>query len=273
MRSANYLERILFNKKAEVDRLVAEVKTDRNHPLNQILNEECLPSSHFSAALKSRGLAVIGEVKRSSPTCGAIGQIEDPKELALEYCQGGASAISVLTDTRHFGGFLRDLSQVALALAARYPKVSALRKDFIIHPLQLAEAVFAGANAVLLIARAVGQHLKGLLREAERLGLEVLCEVHDFADLELALEAEAAIIGINHRNLTTFDIDFSLSEALRPLIPPHIITVAESGIHQPEQARRMQEMGFDAILVGEALVRSGDPARLITLMKGERDED
>lgn len=272
MKSAHYLDKIIMHTKQGVERLVHETKTDPGHHLNQILNQMHMPSTHFSAALKGPNLAVIGEVKRRSPTCGEIERIHDPAELALKYCQGGASAISVLTDAKSFGGSLIDMSQVTHAIELQYPNVSVLRKDFIIHPLQLAEAVSAGANAVLLIVHAVGKNLIFLLQEAKRLGLEVLTEVHDLADLELALEAEAPIIGINHRNLTTFEIDLSISATLRPLIPPHIITVAESGIHQPMQAKQMRELGFDAILVGEALVRSKDPSKLIQLMRGENNE-
>lgn len=272
MKSANYLDKIIIHKKQEVERLVDETKIDPEHHLNKILSRIHMPSTHFSAALKGPNLAIIGEVKRRSPTCGEMGRINDPAELALKYCQGGASAISVLTDAKSFGGSLFDMSEVTHALELQYPNVSVLRKDFIIHPLQLAEAVYAGANAVLLIVHAVGKNLKFLMQEARRLGLEVLTEVHDLTDLELALEAEAPIIGINHRNLTTFEIDLSISAILRPLLPSHIITVAESGIHQPMQARQMRELGFDAILVGEALVRSKDPSTLIKLMRGENDE-
>ncbi len=256
-----YLDKILHEKKQEVARLI---KT-------QIPAESRAPRCRFSDALKGPGLAVIGEVKRRSPTLGEIRAIEDPLELALTYCQGGASAISVLTDSQGFGGSLEDLSRVA-GIRAKYPKAALLRKDFIIHPVQLSEAVLAGADAVLLIAHAIGKDLKNLLQEARRLGLEVLTEVHDFTDLELALEAEAPIIGINHRNLATFEIDLAISEKLIPLIPKGVITVAESGIHEPQQARHMRALGFDAILVGEALVRSSDPAKLIKQMKGENDD-
>lgn len=271
MKPAQHLEKIIAYKKQEIERLIDETKNNTEHSLNRILSQNHQPSTHFSAALTGNNLAVIGEVKRRSPTCGEIGRIDDPSELALKYCQGGASAISVLTDAKGFGGSLLDMSLVAGSLKLQYPGISVLRKDFILHPLQLAEAVSAGANAVLLIVNAVGKNLKILIQEAGRLGLEVLTEVHDLPELELALEAEAPIIGINHRNLNTFEIDLSLSEALRPMIPPHIITVAESGIHQPGQAKQMRELGFDAILVGEALVRSKDPSRLIKQMKGENE--
>ncbi len=204
MRSVNYLDKILIDKQKEVDLLIKVTQTDPNDPLNWILSQNRTAPKHFSTALTGPDLAVIGEVKRRSPTCGEIRQIDDPVTLALNYCRGGASAISVLTDAVSFGGSLNDLEKVSKALTLHYPMVSVLRKDFIIHPLQLAEAVLAGAHAVLLIACAVGKDLKFLIHEAQRLGLEVLTEVHDATDLELALEAEAQIIGINHRNLTTF---------------------------------------------------------------------
>lgn len=270
MKTVNHLEEIIANKKQEIERLVDETKYHPEHYLNMILNQNHLPSTHFSTALKKNNLAVIGEVKRRSPTCGEIRRIDDPAELALKYCEGGASAISVLTDARAFGGSLLDMVQVKQRLKEKYPSVSVLRKDFILHPLQLAEAVSVGVSAVLLIVNVVGMNLKFLIQEAQRLGLEVLTEVHDLPELELALEAGAPIIGINHRNLSTFEIDLNISEVLRPLIPAHIITVAESGIHQPMQARQMRELGFDAILVGEALVRSNDPSQLIKEMKGEQ---
>lgn len=273
MKFNNHLEKIIAIKKQEIDRLIDETKKDPKHDLNQVLYRNHLPSKHFSTALKQSSLTIIGEVKRRSPTCGEIGRIDDPSDLALKYCQGGASAISVLTDANSFGGSLLDMNQVIQAQKLSYPDVSVLRKDFIFHPLQLAEAAFVGAHAVLLIVNVVGKNLKFLLQEAKRLGLEVLTEVHDLPELELALEAEAPIIGINHRNLSTFEIDLSVSEILRPLIPPNIVAVAESGIHQPEQARKMRELGFDAILVGEALVRSKDPSQLIKQMKGEMNEN
>lgn len=272
MKPTNHLDAILKQKQIEVDVLLHATAGDEKHPLNQILSQSYAAGSHFSKALKQPSLAVIAEVKRRSPTLGEIRQIEDPVKLALEYCRGGASAISVLTDAEGFGGSLTDLSQVAESVRLHYPDVAILRKDFIIHPLQLAEAVSAGAHAILLIACALGSKLKPLLQEAYRLGLEVLTEVHDLADLELAIGAEAPIIGINHRNLTTFKIDFTTSTTLRPLIPRGTIIVAESGIHTPLQALQMHDLGYSAILVGEALVRAKDPAALIRLMLGESDE-
>lgn len=272
MKTTNYLEKIIATKQAEVDRLIEETKMNPGHPLNRVLQMNHPQSEHFSKALKNKGLSVIAEVKRRSPSCGELRSIDNPARLAIQYCHGGASAISVLTDSTYFGGSLSDLNCVSEALSSDYPNVAVLRKDFIIHPLQLAEAVKAGAHAVLLIVSVVGKDLKFLMEQARRLGLEVLTEVHDLSDLETALEVNAPIIGINHRNLITFEMDLTISETLMPLIPNSIITVAESGIHQPLQARSLRKLGFDAILAGEALVRSNNPELLIQKMKGDHDE-
>jgi anthranilate phosphoribosyltransferase len=271
--SANYLDQILLEKKKEVEQLISITHANPKHPLNKILNQQHILKKSFSNSLKSQKFAVIGEIKRASPTRGKIQDIPDPISLAIKYCQGGASAISILTDSKSFGGTLKDLSQVSKELAIHYPSVPTLRKDFIIHPLQLAEAVLAKTSAVLLIVRILGKEVKILLEEATRLGLEAVIEVHDLNELEIALAAGASIIGINHRNLTTFEIDLTLSEHLRPLIPSHVITIAESGIHTSEQAKHMQDLGYDAILVGEALVRLENPSSLIQCMKEGKDED
>ena len=245
----NYLEKILVHKKREVDELLTSKK------------------GKFASALKQDSLAVIGEIKRRSPSRGALQEISDPVQLALEYCQGGASAISVLTDV-HFDGKLDDLKRVCQVLDHLYPHVPVLRKDFIIHPIQLVESLNAGASAVLLIAKVLGADLKSFILEAKRLGLETLTEVHDAEDLALAIQAGATIIGINHRNLSTFEIDLNISRDLRPLIPSSILTVAESGIFTPADADTMRKREFDAVLVGEALVCSDNPAELIAQLKG-----
>ncbi len=234
----NYLEKIIHRKNLEI-------KTER---------------FSFEDALKKPGLSVIAEIKRKSPSVGKICKMLNPTKLALDYVEAGASAISVLTD-KDFGGSLEDLKQVSLVA-----KVPLLRKDFIFAPIQLAEAALHGASAVLLIVRILGKQLKSMILLAEQLGLESLVEVHDENELKIALEAEAKIIGINHRNLDTFLIDFTVSK-LRKKIPTHIITVAESGIRTREQAKQMEDLGFDAVLVGEALVRSQDPKKLIEQMR------
>lgn len=262
----NILDEIVKRKVDEVEHLIEITKSDPLHHLNSILSRTHQPSHRFSQALKKKDLAVIAEVKRKSPSKGTFRHIADPVTLASDYCQGGASAISVLTDYEGFGGKLSDLEHVTQMLSRQFPTVATLRKDFIIHPLQLAEAVSAGASAVLLLASVLGNALKGMLKEASRLGLETLTEVDDVNDLELAVNAGAPIIGVNHRDLKTFEMHMHRSETLRPLIPPHVIAVAESGIHTPEIAKHMRDLNYDAVLVGEALVLSENPSKLIAQM-------
>jgi indole-3-glycerol phosphate synthase len=260
----DYLEKIAAYKKEEVDKLIQEVGDNPEHPLNKLLSQGCDLNLRFSTALKQPHLTVIGEVKRRSPSRGEFEKIEDPLKLALQYAAGGAAAISVLTDNRSFGGSLDDLREVSKGI----PTTPTLRKEFVIHPLQMAEAVVAGASAVLLIVRLVKGDLKRLLAEAARLGLEVLTEINNREELDLAVEAGASIIGVNHRNLRTFETDLTISDELCPLIPSSAIKVAASGMHTPEDARRMRALGYDAVLVGEALVRTKNPSLLIRQMQG-----
>lgn len=265
----NYLEDILKRKRQEVEELI-----QKNDPaLKEILLHDRKVTKRFSKALKKDELAVIGEIKRKSPSLGEIRTIEDPVSLALTYCQGGVSAISVLTDEKSFGGSLEDLKQVREGISKNYPDVTLLRKDFILHPLQLAETVIAGADAVLLIVAAVNKELKYLLQEATRLGLETLTEVHNLEELELALDAQAPLIGVNHRNLKTFTFDMDLTTSLRPRFPADVISVAESGLHTAEAALKMRALGYNAVLIGEALVKSKDPAALIKDMQGGSSEN
>lgn len=272
MKRQNFLAEIIRRKQEEVARLIGLTEKDPHHILSKILRETRSPSAKFSTALKAPSLSVIGEIKRASPSIGAISAIEDPVALALEYCSGGVSALSVLTDQEGFGGSLEDLRQVSLEVGKKYPHIPILRKDFILHPIQLAEAVYAGASAALLIVGVVGNELKTLLNEATRLGLETLTEVHNLEELKLALEANCPIIGVNHRNLTDFSIDLTLSQTLIPFLSSPILSVAESGIKGALEARRMDALGFDAVLVGESLVRSNDRVSLIAQMKGEVNE-
>jgi anthranilate phosphoribosyltransferase len=263
----DYLAEIVAQKKTEVDRLIQVLHKDQNHPIHEMVQQKRISDGCFSKALKQPGLSIIAEIKRHSPSRGDLRKIAHPDQLATEYDEGGAVAISVLTDTTQFHGSIEDLEQVSKAV-----NIPTLRKDFIIHPLQIAEAAVAGAAAILLIARLLKTDLKRFINEAAQLGLEALVEIHDQADLELAIAAGAQIIGINHRNLETFEIDLNISEHLRPLIPAHVITVAESGIFTSEQAQKMQELGYDAILVGEALVRSDNPSDLLKQLSGGKDE-
>jgi len=258
---SRFLHRILERKALEVAELNLHASVP-DHPLRARLEAHpVVPSRRFEAALKGAGLSVIAEVKRRSPSKGDLAEIADPLVLARAYADGGASAVSVLTDHEFFGGSLEDLRTVAAM------GIPALRKDFLLHPLQFAEAAEAGASAVLLIVAAVGERTGELLGTAERLGLDVLVEVHDEAELETAVKAKARIIGVNNRNLETFEVDLATAEDLREKIPNGTVAVAESGIHSKADARRMADAGYDAVLVGEALVKSGDPAAAITAFR------
>jgi anthranilate phosphoribosyltransferase len=212
------------------------------------------PRRSLRAALSPRGGAtrVIAEVKRKSPSAGAIAPITDPGALAEAYVRNGAAAISVLTNGPDFGGSLEDL----VAVRARVP-VPVLRKEFIVGPRQLDEAVAVGADAVLLIAAVLGRGLKAMLARAEGLGLECLVEVHDEVELALALEAGATLVGVNNRDLRSFHVDLGTSERLAPLVPPEVLLVAESGIRSADDVARLRQAGVANFLVGEFLVRGG----------------
>jgi indole-3-glycerol phosphate synthase len=209
----------------------------------------------FYAALQKPGVALIAECKKASPSKGLLVRNYDPVELARTYVRAGASALSVLTDTRHFQGTLAHLRDVKEAL----PQVPVLRKDFIFHPYQVYEARAAGADALLLIAAVLSRSdLKTLLKLTHQLGMNALVEVHTPEELEHVLPLAPRIIGVNNRNLQTFEVDFDNTARLRRLIPETILTVAESGLKTADDIRRMRDLGVDAVLVGETLVRSKD---------------
>jgi indole-3-glycerol phosphate synthase len=209
------------------------------------------------AALRRPGLALIAEVKRSSPSKGALADIPDPAALAADYEAGGATAVSVLTERRRFGGSLADLDAVRKAV-----RIPVLRKDFMIDDYQLHEARAHGADIVLLIVAALAQpdlvRMQALARE---LGMTALVEVHDEDEVTRAIDAGASVIGVNARNLKTLAVDPDTFGRLAPLIPGDCVRVAESGIGSPADAARYAAQGADAVLVGEALVRDGDPRR------------
>jgi indole-3-glycerol phosphate synthase len=222
----------------------------------------------FAAALRGPGLAVIAEMKQRTPTMGVLVEDYRPADLAHAYSDGGAAAISVLTHMASFGG--RPEHVVAARAATLLP---ILRKDFVTDPWEIAEARAAGADAVLLIvgvltsplagevARSAGggMNLAELLAVVKSRGLVALVEVHDEAETEIALQAGALLIGVNHRDLRTFEVDLGLTERLRKLIPPGVLVVSESGIKDAQDARRVYEAGANAILVGEALMRAEKP--------------
>jgi indole-3-glycerol phosphate synthase len=219
------------------------------------------PRDFLGALQRGDRLAVIGELKRRSPSKGDLAPDLDPSATAAAYQRGGVAALSVLTDRLFFGGSVDDLRKARAAA----PDTPTLRKDFTIDVDQLYETRAIGADAVLLIVAAVPD--RGALHElhelAGALSLSALVEVHDEAELEIALELDARVVGVNARDLGTFAEDLSVAEGLAARIPPHVVAVAESGIRAVADAQRMAGAGFDAVLVGEALVRAEDPADLV----------
>lgn len=215
----------------------------------------------LSARLSSPGgpVAVIAEVKRASPSLGAIRPALEPATQVRSYTEGGAAAISILTDGPGFGGSIGDLVE-----ARANTSLPLLRKDFVVDRYQLLEACDAGASAALLIVAALSKAtLRQLGDEAKTLGLETLVEVHDEAELDVALAEGASVVGINNRDLKTFQVDLAVSERLAPRLPSSIKAVSESGIRTVEDIARLRATGFCNFLIGEALVRADDPCALL----------
>jgi len=220
----------------------------------------------FSAALRRADgkLGVIAEIKRRSPSAGAIREGISATEQALRYQAAGASALSVLTDEKYFGGTLDDLRAVTAQFKEKPPALPCIRKDFMVHPLQIAEAREAGASAILIIVRALtDDEIKLLFTSAQAAGLESLFEIHNEAELERALRHGAKIIGVNNRDLAIFKTDLTLSERLIPKFPRAIIAVSESGIFTGADALRVRHAGAHAVLCGEALMKAPSPTDLI----------
>jgi indole-3-glycerol phosphate synthase len=218
------------------------------------------PMPHFRAA----GSSVIAEVKRKSPSKGHLAEILDPADLARSYAAGGAGAISVLTEQRRFGGSLDDLRAVRKVV-----DTPILRKDFIVEDYQLLEARAAGADLALLMCSALGDDdLRRLYEFARELGLTPLVEVHDEAETERAVALGAELIGVNARNLKTLEVDRSVFGRLAPLIPDDRVKVAESGIFSAADVQRYVDEGARVVLVGEALVKDGDPEAAVRTMTG-----
>jgi len=246
------LDEIMAWKRQEVPARMAETpETDL-----QALVAFTPPAIDFAAALARPGVSLIAEVKRASPSKGLIARDFDAVDLALTYADGGASAISCLTDSRYFQGQLEYLTAIKESFRSRNITLPVLRKDFIYHPYQVLEARVAGADAILLIMAVLGDaDYRDLLAYARELGMEALVEVHDETELERALKASPRIIGVNNRDLRTFEVDLSTTARLRPLIPDDVLLVAESGIRGAGDVETLKAMGVDAILVGETLVR------------------
>jgi indole-3-glycerol phosphate synthase len=245
-----------------LSRLVLEARQDlqrRRHLVGGERFEEAVAAytpKDFVGALRGPSLRVIAEMKQRTPTMGVLAEDYRPADIAHAYADGGAAAISVLTHMAGFGGRVDHLRMVRAATG-----LPILRKDFVTDPYEIAEARACGADAVLLIVAALDRaQLFDLLAVCASRGVAALVEVHDEAETSAALESGARAVGVNHRDLRTFGVDLSLTERLRKLVPDSTVLVAESGIHGREDARRMRDAGADAILVGEHLMRSDDPA-------------
>ncbi|WP_040491215.1 indole-3-glycerol phosphate synthase TrpC [Ilumatobacter nonamiensis] len=258
--TATYLDAILAHHRAaaaadarSIDEMVAATA-------------DMAPTRGFRHALAARArLGVISEIKRRSPSKGDLHADLDPAEMARCYEDGGASCLSVLTDTPHFGGSVSDL-QIARESCA----LPVLRKDFTVSALDVVDARLMGADCVLLIAAALDRsELVDLHRLATEIGLDVLVEIHDEAELELALAADATLIGVNQRDLVTFQVDHERAERMAGVIPDSAVKVAESGVRGAADARRLESAGYDAVLVGETLVTSSDPAASIAQLIGD----
>jgi indole-3-glycerol phosphate synthase len=283
------LTEIMADKRREIAPRVRPVFAEELAELNRALPR---PPSFLKALRRADGrLAVIAEIKRRSPSAGVIRENVSAVEQARRYYQAGASALSILTDEKYFGGRLADLAEVAADLGAGRPAgagrsqpplpappaggtapawtLPCLRKDFMVHPVQVLEARQAGASAILIIVRALtDEEIEALHHAATAAGLDALFEVHDEEELKRAVRHKAKIIGVNNRDLAVFRTDLALSERLIPLLPKHIVAVSESGIATPADAARVRAAGAHAVLVGESLMRAEDPAHLIAGLMG-----
>jgi indole-3-glycerol phosphate synthase len=260
------------NARSVLDDIVAGVRQDLAPRIAEIPETELearladvAPALNAEGALRSQpGMAVIAEVKRSSPSKGALAEIADPAALAAAYAEGGATAVSVLTEPRRFGGTLDDLAAVR-----RRVDLPLLRKDFLVTRYQVTEARVWGADLILLIVASLGQRELVTLREhAESLGMTALVEVHDEDETRRAVDAGASVIGVNARDLRTLEVDRSVFGRLRRHIPDDVVSIAESGVRSVDDVREYAAAGAHGVLVGEALVNGGDPAGTVGAFAG-----
>jgi len=227
----------------------------RNLEIGSCADRAVVSSHSFSAALRQPGVSVIAEFKRRSPSGGELRPDASAAEIARIYLDNGAAALSILTDQVYFGGTDADLVEACEASG-----LPVLNKDFVVDPYQVYEACALGADAVLLIVRALTEaELRDLLERTHSLNMEALVETHSADEVRTALNAGAQLIGVNNRDLDTLQTDVSLAPRLRPLVPAECVFVAESGVSTPEQIAMLLEVGADAVLVGESLLRAADP--------------
>lgn len=254
----SFLSDLLTSTRARVAEAKAKVTEDA---LEQRI-ASLPPALDFEEALRGHGIALIAEIKRATPSQGPLDLDLDAARLARAYEQGGAAAISVLTEPDHFKGSLEDLH------AARVVGLPLLRKDFIVDPFQLLEARAAGADSVLLIARVLGSELAAFVRGSRALGMEPLVEVFEESELEAAAMAAARVIGINHRDLETFEVDTRRTAKLAPSIGTDVVVVAASGVSSRAEIDDLAAAGADAVLVGQSLVTAPDPAAKLRELAG-----
>lgn len=253
--SATFLERIVAHKRREVTERKAQRQFDE---VERVARAQVAPTD-FTAALATPGMRLIAEVKGKSPSKGILIEPFEPEVIAADYLAAGADAISILTDEAFFGGSLDHLRMVKGLAAAAVPPRPILRKDFLLDRYQVAEARAAGADAILLIVAMLDDAaLRDLQAAARDYGMATLVEVHDEREMERAVAADAAIVGINNRDLHTFKVDLATTERLAPLAPDGTLIVGESGIFTAADVRRLAKAGVDAILVGESLVKASD---------------
>ena len=257
-----YLDRILARHR--------EVAADDERALTALIAQasQCAPTRPFASSLRDAGasgeLAVISEIKRRSPSKGALNLNLDPAEMAATYEAGGAAALSVLTDMEFFGGSVVDLRTARASVS-----LPVLRKDFTVSPHDVCDARLMGADCVLLIAAALHQNeLVELHDLANDVGIEVLVEIHDERELDAALAAGATMVGVNQRDLISFQVDHERAVRMAAVIPDDVVKVAESGVRGAADARDLQRAGYHAVLVGETLVTSADPTRTLRELRG-----
>jgi len=254
------LDDIVASKKRELSQAKAET------PLRELearISKRAVPLD-FAGVLRGKGVRIIAEVKKASPSKGLLCPDFDPLRLAMAYAKGGAAAISVLTEVNYFQGSLDYLA--AIRETGGLENMPLLRKDFIFDPYQVYEARAYGADAILLIAAILeDSQLGSLMALARELGMQCLVEVHDEKELARVLRGSAGIIGINNRDLRTFEVDIHTTERLRSLIPPDCLVVSESGISRREDIGKLREWGINAALIGEALVTAAD---VVTRLRG-----
>lgn len=255
------LDDIIENKILEVE------QSKKDAPLDKLLAdlETCPEPKDFYSALNSieGEIRIIAEIKQASPSKGILTSDFDPVRIAGTYLEGGANAISVLTDSKFFKGSLQDLQNVRRAV-----DIPLLRKDFIIDPYQIYEAKFYGADAILLIVAALSpDDLQRLKTTAESLGLATLVEVHNEQELQTALGLNCRIIDINNRDLKTFNVDMQTSINLKKLIPDDILVISESGIKSPKDIQKLKSSGITTFLIGESFMKSDDPVSKLNELK------